>query len=184
MSNLEKEFNRKGGRTISSPAPGEEVVISGFSGEFPGSSNFYELHNNLHNKVDLTKGPLRWDYYHPDIPPTGGNMKRDLTRFDAGFFGWHERLADNSDGLVKLTVEKAVEAVMDAGLHPEDLQNERCGIFVGACFSETETNAYLVYTQPEYPLIGMPTGPGRKKRKICKGCYQNLRTALSSREAN
>nr|CAI5857006.1 unnamed protein product [Callosobruchus analis] len=102
----------------------------------------------------MTKKPLRWDYYHPDIPPTGGTMNRDIKRFDAGFFGWHERLANNSDVLVRLAVEKAIEAVMDAGLHPEDLQNQRCGVFVGACFSESETEAYLTHMQPEYPLIG------------------------------
>ncbi|XP_066252466.1 piggyBac transposable element-derived protein 4-like [Euwallacea similis] len=29
-----------------------------------------------------------------------------------------------------------------------------------------------------------PEGPGRKKRKPCKGCYQNLRETLTSREAD
>lgn len=29
-----------------------------------------------------------------------------------------------------------------------------------------------------------PEGPGRKKRKPCKGCYDNLRKALKSREAD
>lgn len=29
-----------------------------------------------------------------------------------------------------------------------------------------------------------PEGPGRKKRKPCKGCYESLRTTLSSREAD
>ncbi|VEN46341.1 unnamed protein product, partial [Callosobruchus maculatus] len=154
MPVLERTHNLKGGRAMSSPGPGEEVVISGFSGAFAGSSNIQELLDNLQNKVDMTKMPLRWDYYHPDIPPTGGNMKTDLKRFDAGFFGWHERLANNSDPLIRLAVEKAVEAVMDAGLHPEDLQAQRCGVFVGACFSESESDAYYINMQPEFPLIG------------------------------
>lgn len=29
-----------------------------------------------------------------------------------------------------------------------------------------------------------PSGPGRKKRKACKGCYETLRKTLPSREAD
>nr|CAH7737538.1 unnamed protein product [Callosobruchus chinensis] len=142
------------GRYMSSPAPGEEVVISGIAGEFPGSKNVHELLKNLHNKENLMKAPQRWDYYNPDIPPSGGQLSNELGNFDAGFFAWHEKLADNSDSLVRHPVEKAIEAVIDAGLHPGDMQNQRCGIFVGACFSESERNAYLVNVQPEFPMIG------------------------------
>ncbi|CAH1979654.1 unnamed protein product [Acanthoscelides obtectus] len=142
------------GKANNPPLPGEEIVMSGFAGEFPGSKNTYELLEHLHNKVNLMKAPQRWDYYNPDIPPSGGHLDNELGNFDAGFFGWHEKLADNSDSLVRHPVEKAIEAIMDAGLNPSDLQNQRCGIYVGACFSESERNAFLVNVQPEFPLIG------------------------------
>ena len=41
--------------------PGEEIVISGIAGRFPGSNNLKELHENLLNKVDLvTADDRRW----------------------------------------------------------------------------------------------------------------------------
>ena len=49
--------------------------------------------------------------------------------------------------------------------------------------SETATN----YGQPPKKrahTLKKPEGPGRKRRKNCKGCYQELRKTLSSKEAD
>jgi acyl transferase domain-containing protein len=35
------------------PSAGEDVVISGLAGCFPGSENVYQLRDNLFNKVDM-----------------------------------------------------------------------------------------------------------------------------------
>nr|CAI5824931.1 unnamed protein product [Callosobruchus analis] len=38
----------------------------------------------------------------------------------------------------RMIQEKAVEAIMDAGLNPTELEGSRTGVFVGVCFSESE----------------------------------------------
>lgn len=50
--------------------------------------------------------------------------------------------------------------------------------------SESPTTVPETSSRKRVHTFVKPTGPGRKKRKICKGCYQNLRATISSREAN
>jgi len=41
---------------------GEEIVISGIAGRFPGSDNINHLRENLFNKIDLVKADHgRWE---------------------------------------------------------------------------------------------------------------------------
>jgi len=115
----------------------EDIVISGFSGRFPECDSIDEMRQKLYAGVDMvTAEPTRW--------PTGlygaimrtGKMK-DLTQFDAEFFGYPPALAERSDPQQRMLLEVAYEAIVDAGLHPMALKGSRTGVVVALSSSET-----------------------------------------------
>ncbi|XP_025993195.1 fatty acid synthase [Solenopsis invicta] len=120
------------------PEPGEEIVISGISGRFPESHNVEEFKNNLLNKVDMvTNDDRRWNLEHPEIPKGTGKIN-DVGKFDALFFGVHFKQAHTMDPMCRMLLEHAYEAIIDAGVNPKLLRGSRTGVFIGACFSESE----------------------------------------------
>ncbi|RVE49124.1 hypothetical protein evm_006245, partial [Chilo suppressalis] len=126
------------GHRLSHPAPGDEVYITGMSGYFPDSDSVKHLQENLFNKVDLISGDdRRWKLAHPEIPQRTGKINY-VNKFDASFFGVHYKQAHTMDPMCRILLEKAYEAVVDAGLNPKELRDTKTGVFVGACFSESE----------------------------------------------
>ncbi|KAG5316385.1 FAS synthase, partial [Acromyrmex insinuator] len=125
-------------KSYKTPEPGEEIVISGIAGRFPESKNVEEFKNNLLNKVDMvTDDDRRWKLDHPDIPQRTGKIN-DVNKFDALFFGVHFKQAHTMDPMCRILLEHAYEAIIDAGVNPKQLRGSRTGVFVGACFSESE----------------------------------------------
>lgn len=53
-----------------------------------------------------------------------------------------------------------------------------------ASYEETIERPIEVAPRKRTHTFVKPDGPGRKKRKSCKGCYTSLRKTLSSREAD
>jgi len=49
----DREIALKAGRRLVKCDPGDEIVISGFSGSFPNSDGLPDFADNLFNKVDL-----------------------------------------------------------------------------------------------------------------------------------
>ncbi|KAJ8958993.1 hypothetical protein NQ317_011721 [Molorchus minor] len=129
--------NILGGKMLASTLPGEEIVISGISGAFPNSKNVHEFRDNLFNKVNMVTPKKRFTDFHPEIPKYGGIIP-DANKFDAGFFGIHERQSNSLDTFARLMQEKTIEAIYDAGLHPSDFEGTKTGVFIGGCFSESE----------------------------------------------
>ncbi|XP_045521971.1 fatty acid synthase-like [Pieris brassicae] len=126
------------GHRLSHPPPGDEVLITGISGYFPDSDSVIHLQENLFNKVDLISNDARrWKLAHPEIPQRTGKIN-NVNKFDASFFGVHFKQAHTMDPMCRILLEKAYEAVIDAGLNPKELRNTKTGVFVGACFSESE----------------------------------------------
>lgn len=112
----------------------EEIVISGISGRFPEADNIDELKENLYNNVDMiTEDSRRWP---PGIlftfvlfcfilnfiitsglyglPGRMGKLK-DLSKFDAQFFGVHGKQANLMDPQARILLELSYEAIVDAG---------------------------------------------------------------------
>lgn len=79
----------------------------------------------------------RWPHYSPEIPKRMGNIG-PLDKFDAQFFGVHFKQAHAMDPQGRILIEKAYEAIMDAGINPKALRGSRTGVFIGACFAEAE----------------------------------------------
>ncbi|XP_053616908.1 fatty acid synthase-like [Plodia interpunctella] len=126
------------GHRLSHPPPGDEIYVTGMSGYFPDSDSVMHLQENLFNKVDLISGDARrWKLAHPEIPQRTGKIN-NVNKFDASFFGVHYKQAHTMDPMCRILLEKAYEAVIDAGLNPKELRNTKTGVFIGACFSESE----------------------------------------------
>ncbi|KAK0096040.1 hypothetical protein PV326_006670, partial [Microctonus aethiopoides] len=117
---------------------GEEIVISGIAGRFPDSDNIRHLQENLLNKVDLiTDDDRRWKLDHLEIPQRTGKIN-NISKFDALFFGVHFKQAHTMDPMCRMLMEHAYEAIIDAGINPRQLRGTKTGVFIGACFSESE----------------------------------------------
>ncbi|XP_075218277.1 fatty acid synthase 3 [Lycorma delicatula] len=128
----------KAGRRLANPGDGEEVVITGTAGFFPDSENVADFAEKLFNKVDLiTDDDRRWKLEHPEIPQRTGKLLQ-VSKFDAAFFGVHYKQAHTMDPMCRMLLEKSYEAVIDAGYNPRKLRGTKTGVFIGACFSESE----------------------------------------------
>nr|CAI5836391.1 unnamed protein product [Callosobruchus analis] len=147
----ERKLNLEMGRAMCSLPPGEEVVISGLSGAYPMSKDIYEFQDNLFNKVNMVSPNSRWTYKHPEVPPRSGQVPV-INKYDAGFFGIHEKHAHAFDCMGRMIQEKAIEALMDAGINPVDLEGSRTGVFVGVCYSENEKYWFWQSMDVEYSV--------------------------------
>lgn len=88
--------------------------------------------------MDLTDDDeRRWRHTYAEIPKRSGKIN-NLEKFDAMFFGVHFKQAHTMDPQSRLLVERAYEAVVDAGVNPKTLRGTRTGVFIGSCFSESE----------------------------------------------
>ncbi|KRX40198.1 Fatty acid synthase [Trichinella murrelli] len=132
-----------------------EIVISGVSCRLPESDNMNEFAEHLLNGDDMiTEDDRRWQPGLFGLPRRHGKLK-NLTKFDATFFGVHPKQANNMDPQLRMLLEVTYEALLDAGINPMKLRGSRTGVFVGC--SGSETAAYLTRdaeTVTGYSLTG------------------------------
>ncbi|XP_033230408.1 fatty acid synthase-like [Belonocnema kinseyi] len=116
----------------------DDIVISGIAGRFPDSDNIKHFQENLFNKVDLVSNDdRRWKLDHPEIPQRTGKVN-NINKFDASFFGINYKKAHTMDPMSRMLLEHTYEAIIDAGINPSRLRGTKTGVFIAACFSETE----------------------------------------------
>ncbi|XP_047360366.1 fatty acid synthase-like [Vespa velutina] len=116
----------------------EDIVISGFSGRLPESSNIEEFKTQLFEGIDLiTDDERRWTSGIYGLPTRSGKIK-DLTSFDATFFGVHAKQAHVMDPQLRMLLEITYEAIIDAGINPVSLKGTRTGVFIGVSSSESD----------------------------------------------
>lgn len=73
----------------------------------------FKTHLSL--QVDLISGDARrWKLAHPEIPQRTGKIN-NVNKFDASFFGVHYKQAHTMDPMCRILLEKAYEAIIDAG---------------------------------------------------------------------
>ncbi|KAG4069737.1 hypothetical protein HA402_003178 [Bradysia odoriphaga] len=80
---------------------------------------------------------VRWKHFNTEIPRRSGKIE-GLQKFDATFFGVHFKQAHTMDPQCRMLIETAYEAILDAGIHPKILRETKTGVFIGACYSESE----------------------------------------------
>ncbi|XP_023507490.1 fatty acid synthase isoform X2 [Equus przewalskii] len=114
----------------------EEVVIAGMSGRLPESENMQEFWANLIGGVDMvTDDDRRWKAGLYGLPRRSGKLK-DLSKFDASFFGVHPKQAHTMDPQLRLLLEVTYEAIVDGGINPALLRGTHTGVWVGVSGSE------------------------------------------------
>ncbi|XP_047465414.1 LOW QUALITY PROTEIN: fatty acid synthase [Mugil cephalus] len=114
----------------------DEIVITGISGRLPESDNLEEFWENLINGVDMvTEDNRRWTPGLYGLPKRNGKLK-DISHFDAAFFGVHPKQANTMDPQLRLMLEIAYEAIIDGGLNPASLRGSKTGVYIGVSGSE------------------------------------------------
>ncbi|XP_063931279.1 fatty acid synthase [Zophobas morio] len=118
----------------------EDIVIAGIAGRLPESDNIEEFKQQLFAGVDLvTDDERRWPSGLYTLPTRTGKLK-DLSRFDATFFGVHAKQANVMDPQLRLLLELTYEAIVDAGINPSDARGSRTGVYIGV--SDSESSEY------------------------------------------
>lgn len=95
----------------------DDVVITGFSGRLPESSNIEEFKKNLFDGIDMVNDdPRRWPKGLYDLPTRIGKIKDiDLELFDQQFFSVHQKQAECMDPQMRMLLECCYESIIDAG---------------------------------------------------------------------
>ncbi|NXI15750.1 FAS synthase, partial [Irena cyanogastra] len=128
----------------------EDVVIAGIAGRLPESENLQEFWENLLNGVDMvTEDDRRWKPGIYGLPKRNGKLK-DISKFDASFFGVHPKQANTMDPQLRLLLEVSYEAILDGGINPGTLRGTDTGVWVGASGSE----AAEAFSQDPEELLG------------------------------
>ncbi|XP_067914268.1 fatty acid synthase [Heterodontus francisci] len=114
----------------------EDIVIAGIAGRLPESDNLQEFWDNLINGVDMvTDDGRRWKPGLYGLPHRSGKLK-DISKFDASFFGVHPKQADTMDPQLRIILEIAYEAIVDGGINPTALRGTNTGVWIGVSGSE------------------------------------------------
>ncbi|KAJ8972225.1 hypothetical protein NQ314_000286 [Rhamnusium bicolor] len=115
----------------------DDIVISGISGRLPESNSIEEFKQQLFDGVDLvTDDERRWPSGLYGLPTRTGKIK-NLQHFDATFFGVHAKQADVMDPQLRMLLELTHEALIDAGVNPNDVKGSKTGVFIGVSDSES-----------------------------------------------
>ncbi|MES1159134.1 MAG: beta-ketoacyl synthase N-terminal-like domain-containing protein, partial [Bacteroidota bacterium] len=121
----------------------EPIAIIGIGRRFPGNADsperFWQLLKNGVNAITSIPED-RWgksSFYDPDPLKPGktyaqwGGFIKDISMFDADFFGISPKEASRMDPQQRLLLEVSYQAIEDAGLSLNDLSNSNTGVFVG-----------------------------------------------------
>jgi fatty acid synthase, animal type len=138
-SMMDLNMDNVGGRFVQSVVQ-DDICITGFSGRLPESSNIEEFKKNLFEGVDMVNDDVRrWPAGLYDLPTRMGKIKdEDLSNLDAQFFKLHQKQAECMDPQLRMLLEATYEAIVDAGINPQDIRGSRTGVYIGVSNSETE----------------------------------------------
>ncbi|XP_054762953.2 fatty acid synthase-like [Lytechinus pictus] len=114
----------------------DDIVVSGISGRLPESGNLEEFWEHLMNKDNLvTIDDRRWEPGLFGLPPRNGKLK-DLSRFDATYFGVHAKQANTMDPQLRILLEVAYEAIVDGGIDPQSIRGTKTGVYIGCSVAD------------------------------------------------
>lgn len=117
--------------------PEMEVGISGIGGYLPRSLNIEDFKKLLMEKV-VVKDAARWKAGQMDVCDSTCNVP-DIDRFDASYFGIHRQQCTYMDPMQRTLLERTFEAIVDAGLSPNDVKGKKIGVYVGSSISENDS---------------------------------------------
>lgn len=79
----------------------------------------------------------RWPIFNSEIPTRMGVID-GIEKFDATFFGVPYKQSNTMDPQCRLLIETAYEAILDAGVCPKSIRGSKTGVYIGACFGESD----------------------------------------------
>lgn len=130
----------------------KQFSISNKSGRFPKASNLHEFKENLYGKVDM--GSELHTFWHPELPRRGGRIA-NLEKFDAQFFSFMDKNANAVDPQCRILLELCYEAIIDAGMSPNELMGTNTGVFVGSCLKDAlDNNLHKFFVKNGWILYG------------------------------
>nr|XP_050846955.1 fatty acid synthase-like [Vespula vulgaris] len=131
----------------------KKLLFLDLRGRFPESQNMKELKNNIFNCKDcITENECHWKLGNSEIPKHLCKIK-NVEKFDASFFGIHFNQAYLMDPMSRMMLEHAYEAIIDAGINPDDIRGTRTGVFVNSCFSDSEPT--LLHSKLQADVFGI-----------------------------
>lgn len=116
------------------------IAVSGISGRFPKSDTVNEFEENLREGIDMVndQDETRFSCGLWGLPPRAGRLK-DLSKFDANFFGFNHEEANYIDFQLRILYEIVYESILDAGVNPASLRGKsNTGVFFGLYCDEFE----------------------------------------------
>ncbi|MDJ1175532.1 type I polyketide synthase [Roseofilum capinflatum] len=122
------------------PIDENDIAIIGMSGRFPGAKTIDEFWHNLKHGVEgisflsesqLLKSGIEKDLLsNPNYVKASGSIE-DIDRFDAQFFNYSPREAEELDPQQRLFLECSWEAIESAGYNPE-VYDGSIGVYAGS----------------------------------------------------
>ncbi|XP_014669962.1 PREDICTED: fatty acid synthase-like, partial [Priapulus caudatus] len=162
----------------------DDVIVSGISCRLPEADSMAEFRHNLFAGVDMsTDDGRRWEAGLYGLPRRSAKLK-DITKFDAAFFGISPKQAERMDPQCRILLEVTYEAIVDAGYNPQELRGSRTGVFVGVSGSEA-SDAWSMdpETVSGYTMTGCQRAMVPNRLSFCfdfKGPSYVIDTACSS----
>jgi len=108
----------------------QQVVISGVAGRFPEALNIEQYSQCLFNYNNRT-------------------TRQESQQFDAQFYGISSEIAQNMTTVQKQITEQIYDSLIDAGVRPVELRNNRTGLFIATNIvnkEHTRVNAQFYQT--------------------------------------
>ena len=121
----------------------EPIAIVGIGCKFPGDANspneFWDaLKEGRNGVIDVPNDRWKLETYYDPNPDTAGKIKakkggfiKDMTQFDAEFFGLFPAEAGRIDPQQRFLLEVTYEALEDAGVKLEDISGTKTGVYMG-----------------------------------------------------
>jgi len=136
--------------TASATGNSQSIAIIGISGKFPDARDVNEYWDNLSQGKDSVREipESRWHldgFYDADAKAPNrsyskwGGFLSGIDQFDPLFFNISPREAELMDPQQRLFLEEAWQALEDAAYSPQQLENEKCGVFVGCWGGDYKT---------------------------------------------
>lgn len=85
----------------------------------------------------VTDDERRWSSGLHGLPTRNGKLK-DLESFDATFFGVIPKQAEVMDPQLRILLELTHEAIVDAGVNPNEIRGSKTGVFIGVMYCESD----------------------------------------------
>lgn len=131
--------------TNTEPVDKTPIAIVGMSCRFPGAKTVSEFYNLLKEGREIN-GEVPEDRFDADfflkrgdIYTKAGKFLENIDQFDADVFGMTTHAAERTDPQTRLLLETTWEALEDAGIPFESLDDEVAGTFIGMMYSEFQS---------------------------------------------